>query len=497
MQIICVARGAFSEGKQLAEKLASKLGYDCLAREELTDAASREGIPVGKLEMAMVRRRPLSESLAIEKERFKAFVTATLCSRALQSDMVYHGRIGQFVLPGVPHVLRVRAIMEREARISSTMAVLGLDRDKAKKYTDEVDEDVRRWVRVMYNVDWDNPSYYDVVINFSQLNVANAAAGLVSMAQLPEFQATPASRRILMDLDLASRARLAVGADPRTQGMDVQVRAEHGRVSVAYRPQDERPAQIIPDILKEVEGVEEVICTMATTNLLWIQERFDPRSETLPQILEVAGKWNAAVEVVRIAEDAEEGDVPQDSAAPVVVPAPEHGGILDDAAETEGIQDEGVRETMGRLVAAGRAGGARVIRGEPQKLIHSLDRSVPYNLIVIGNVFLSKVDSVRKRNTRDLITHLSDNLRVPVIGTEDLKTQYLFGPRDWFRMAAFGAVAALLFFLVFTNQAEVMEFLSGERYRFVSAACLFAFVPLFAYNYGNFWRLLLRLLKFE
>ncbi len=499
MQIVCVSRGTFSEGKELAEKLASKLGYDCLAREELTDAASAAGIPVGKLEMAMVRRRPLSEALAIEKERFKAFVTATLCERALESDLVYHGRIGQFVLPGTPHVLRVRAIMDREARISSTMVSLGLDWDKAKKYTEQVDEDVHRWVRVMYNVDWDDPAYYDVVVNFAHLNVNNAAAGLVSMAQLPEFQATPASRQILTDLDVASRARLAIGGDQRTHRVDVQVRAERGRVSVTYRPQDERAAQMIPDILQGVKGIEEVVCTMATTNLLWIQERFDPRSESLPHILEVAGKWNAAVELLRLSEGEGQGEDPEETSddAPTAALEGEHGGILDDAPEAEKIQDEGLRETMGRLVAAGCAGGARLVRGEPQKLIHSLDRSVPYSLIVVGDVFLSKVDSVRKRNTRDLITYLSDHLRVPVVGTDDLKTQYLFGSRDWFKMAAYGAVALVLFFLVFTNQAGVMSFLSGESYRLLAAACLIAFVPLFAYNYGNFWRLLLRLLKFE
>jgi cytidylate kinase len=495
MQIICVSRGT-AEGKELAENLASKLGYDCLAREELTDAASGAGIPVGKLEMAMVRRRPLSESLAVEKERFKAFVTATLCERALQSDMVYHGRIGQFVLPGVPHVLRVRAIMDRESRISSTMSSLGLEREKARKYTEQVDEDVRRWVRVMYNVDWDSPAYYDVVVNFSHMNVSNAAVGLVSMAQLPEFQATPASRQILVDLDLASRARLAVGSDQRTMGVDVQVRAEQGHVSVTYRPQDERAAQAIPDIVGKVEGVDEVVCTMATTNLLWIQERFDPRSESLPQVLEVAGKWNAAVEVLRLAEGGGEIEEPEEPVSPVV-PGEEHGGILDDAPETGEIQDEGLRETLSRLVAAGRAGGSRVVRGEPQKIVHSLDRSVPYSLIVVGDVFLSKVESVRKRNTRDLITYLADNLRVPVIGTDDLKAQYLFGPREWLRMGVFGLLAFALFYSVFTHQPEVQGFLSGETYRLAAVVCLFIFVPFFAFNYGNFWRLILRLFKFE
>jgi len=499
MQIICVSRGTYSGGRDLSEKLAVNLGYDCLARDELTDAASVAGIPVGKLEMAMVRRRPLSESLAIEKERFKAFVTATICERALESSLVYHGRIGQFVLPGVSNILRVRAIMDEEGRTAATMARLGLDREKARKYNVQVDDDVHRWVRVMYNVDWDNPAYYDMVVNFSHMNVDNTATGLVAMAQLPEFQATPASRQVLLDLDVASRSRLAVGADTRTHEMVVQVRAERGRVSVTYRPQDERSAQVIPDILQNLDGVVEVVCTMATTNLLWIQERFDAGSESLPQVLEIAGKWNAAVQVVRLAgNEADQADEQTEEATEAPAPSSEDdGGILDDAPDTREIQDEGLKETMGRLVAAGCSGGSRLVRGGSQKLLHSLDRSVPYSLVVVGDVFLSKAESVRKRQARDLITYLADNLRVPVIGNDELKAQYLFGPRDWLRMAAYGASAFLLFFLVFTHQEEVMIFMSGDRFRLLAVAVLAVFVPIFAFIYGNFWRLVLKLFKFE
>ena len=55
MQIVCISRGTLSGGKELAERLAEKLGCACLSREELSDAATAEGIQVGKLEMSMVR----------------------------------------------------------------------------------------------------------------------------------------------------------------------------------------------------------------------------------------------------------------------------------------------------------------------------------------------------------------------------------------------------------------------------------------------------------
>jgi hypothetical protein len=379
------------------------------------------------------------------------------------------------------------------------MARLGLDRDKARRYNQQVDEDVHRWVRVMYNVDWDNPAYYDMVVNFSHVNVDNVAAGMVSMAQLPEFQATPASRQTLIDLDVGSRARLAIGADPITGEMDVQVLAQRGRVSVTYRPQDERLVQNIPDILQKLEGVNEIVCTMATTNLLWIQERFDPQSVSLSQMLEIAGKWNAAVEVLRLVEGGA-GEEPGPSGESVeAVRLEDHGGILDDTPVVEDHQDDDVKETIGQLVAAGRSGGSRLVQGGPQELLHSLDRSVPYSLIVVGDVFLSKVESARKRMSRDLMTYLADNLRVPVIGSDELKTQYLFGPRDWLRLVAFGVTAFVLFYFVMTHQTAVLDFLiqGGRAQRILAMVCLFTFVPLFAYNYGTFWRLVLRLFKFE
>ena len=67
MQVICLSRGTHSGGRELAEQLARKLDYACLSREELNDAATNEGIPVGRLEMAMVRPGIFSERLALER----------------------------------------------------------------------------------------------------------------------------------------------------------------------------------------------------------------------------------------------------------------------------------------------------------------------------------------------------------------------------------------------------------------------------------------------
>ena len=499
MQIVCISRGTLAGGRALAEKLAAKLGYDCLSREELTEAATRAGIPVGKLEMAVVRRRPLDERLALEKDRYQAFVTATLCERALKGSIVYHGRTGHLVLPGLQHVLRVRVIQDPERRVEMVMERLGLDRAKALRYLEQVDEDRQRWVRTLYGTDWNDPGQYDLVVNLSNLVVDNAAAGLVHMSRLPEFQVTPVVQRTLQDLLLAARCRLQLGSDQRTRDMDVRVTAQDGVVTVTYLPRDAQRQELLPAALEGVEGIASILCTMASTNVLWIQERFDPANPALDQLIDVAGKWNAAVELLQLTgEEVEPERAAAEPSPPAPAPAAD-GGILDDA-QAPASEDENLAAVRQRLIEAGRAGSVRrVPASSARQVLNALDRSAPYNLVVIGEVFCDKNHAAQTRLTAEMVGMLAENLRVPVVEQKDLKAQFLFSPGQWVRMLVLGLLAATMFLLVFTHQLPVGEFLvkPGTSNRILAVLAVVAFVPAFAFCYGTFTRLLLRLLRFE
>ncbi len=516
MQIICISRGTFSGGKKLAEALAEKLGFDCLAREELTDMATASGIPVGKLEMTVVRRRPMTEAMIIERERYKAFVTSVLCERARSRGLVYHGRTGHLVLPGVTHVLRLRAILDPEQRVLSAMDRLRLSREKAQSYINDVDEDRHRWVRTLYNADWKDPTSYDLVVNLSHMSVENAATALVSMAQLPEFQATPATKQKIDDLLLASRCRLALGSDPRSRDMDVKVRSDGGIVSVTYLPRHEGKAELIPEVLATVPDVNEVLCTMASTNVLWIQGKFDPQSESLEQIVDIATRWNAAVELMEIKDEEEPASPAPESLTPEQKSdagfpySSENGGILDDEAfdyETE--LDEGLRKTRQRLISAGRAGGYRVLKGCPKDVLSSIDRTVDYNLVVVGDLCPSKGSSVSKRRTQEMVSYLLDNMHVPVIEASEMKSQFMFGPAQFMKLLGFAAMVVIMVFGVMSHQKDVLEFISkgtclfsaceevGMSNRILSALAIALFVPVFAFCYGGFTRFIFRILRFD
>jgi len=519
MQVICISRGTHIGGKELAERVARKLDYACLSREELNEAATNEGIPVGRLEMAMVRPGIFSERLALERDHYLAFTTAYLCDKAMEGGLVYHGRTGHFLLPGVSHVLKVRVLADLEYRIKTVMRDLGLDRAKARRYIEDVDEDRRRWVRSVYAVSWEDAANYDVVLNLAQVSMENAATVLMQMAQLPDFQATPASRRSMEDLRLAAKARTLLARDERTHGASVKVRADNGVVNVTYLPQDAKLAAAIPEVCRALPGLEDIRATMAMTNLLWIQEEFEPHSELYNEMVELATKWNAAVELIRTAPQEESPPAREDAPARTgrQAASPEareyNGGIEEDVAETEAANG-GLERTLDELARVGRSGGGRVVYGEPQHLVDTLDRSIPYTLVVLGDLFLSKGHAARLRATRDLRSFLSDQIKAPVVTADELGGQYFFGRRDILSTALFLLLAAALYYLVFVYQEPILAFLGHSGWyaeaiegtflskfawmaKVVVSLVVFLFVPIVAYFYGNVARAFLKLIKME
>ncbi|MGW8265811.1 MAG: cytidylate kinase-like family protein, partial [Longimicrobiales bacterium] len=392
MQIICVSMGTYGGAKELAQSLSEKMGYPCLCRDDLIEAAIREGIHVGKLEMAMVKPRGFTEKLARERDHYLAFSRAFLCEQALKGDVIYYGRTGHLLLPGISHVLRVRVVWDMEHRIQTIMQKMGLERDKAVRYVREVDEDRSRWVRSMYGIAIEEAINYDVTVNLQQMTVGNASSALVGVAQLPDFQMTPASAKALKDLYLGAAARLALARDKRTHAAVLKVRADDGVVTVSYRPQDYGVGAFIPSVLESVEGIRDLRVTMATANLLWIQERYDPGSELFGKVVEIATKWNAAVELLRLApESAELPGAPEaipaegfpadrisetdlvapakPAASPAAGEATEYDGGIEGDEEEEDADDGGLEPTLGKLAEVGRSGGGRSVFGSRQRLV--------------------------------------------------------------------------------------------------------------------------------
>jgi cytidylate kinase len=497
----------FQSGRgELAQVLARKTGWPVLSREELIDEARKLGIKIGRLEVAMIKTPGLSEKLVREKELYLAFLTATLCEKASQGNLIYHGRAGHLLLPGVSHRLRVGLTAPQEIRIKRTAQALKLPPEKAETYLAQLDEDVGKWIRYIHRVDGRDPNHFDLFFNLENMGLSNAAGILCATVELPDFQPTPASLKLLNDLNLSAQAKVRLALDERTLQADLQVHADDGVITVTYPPEQDAASRYIPQVLAELPGCREIQCTMAETNILWVQERFEPKSENFGQIIRLAQRWGAAVELMRLLPP---GELPDDAEALGASPdygyarqecalAPD-GGVQDDDPQTA-TDDGGLSQTEEELVDLGRFGGRHTVCGGYDQILERVQGSGRYTLVVIGDMFISKGYSARTRQTRELALTIRDRLKAPVITADELKSQLLFGKRQAATLLGYLVFIVMIYVLVFTNQKPVLDFLGGplhENFKIVAAVAVALFSPLIAYVYGTVSGLTLKIINVD
>ena len=155
------------------------------------------------------------------------------------------------------------------------MQRLNLDWEKGKEYIRKLDQDMENWAHFLHGVTLTSPEHFDMVLNLKNMSTQSASAFLCSMVQSPEFQPTPASLAALKNQWLAAQARDRLMRDERTGWADLNVTAQNGRITTTYMPGQSHVAREIPAVLSGLEGADDLVCTMATTNILWVAETFD------------------------------------------------------------------------------------------------------------------------------------------------------------------------------------------------------------------------------
>jgi len=208
--IITISRGTLSGGRAVAQCLAEKLGCLCVGREILQEAAATLGVSEealsGKFEAPPGRWARLTD----ERRTYLNAVQAALAEHCAEGSLVYHGLAGQFLLRGLPAVLRVRLIAPLDLRVRALMETHHrMSASAAEEFIHHVDHDRRRWVRLMYGADVEDPSLYDLTVNLQSLSLETVCAVIAELAAQPQYQITDEVKQKLEAFAADCRARLS------------------------------------------------------------------------------------------------------------------------------------------------------------------------------------------------------------------------------------------------------------------------------------------------
>ena len=193
----------------MAECLAERLGYPSLAREILRVAAAKLGAAEEILKSKFETTPGLWERLSREREKYVLAVRTALLEACLQGCLVYHGLAGQFLLRGLPGVMRVRLIAPLETRIRVLLdAHHRMSRRAAEDFIRSVDQERKRWVKITYGEDVEDPSLYDLTVNLRTLSPESACATIEEAASRPAFRVTDEVRGRWADAAAEAHRRL-------------------------------------------------------------------------------------------------------------------------------------------------------------------------------------------------------------------------------------------------------------------------------------------------
>ncbi|MHC4401377.1 MAG: cytidylate kinase-like family protein [Planctomycetota bacterium] len=254
MSIITISRGSYSFGKEVAEKVARKLDYECVSRDVLIEASEEFNVPEIKLLHAIRDAPSFFDRFTFEKEKYLAYFRAALLGHFQKGNVVYHGLAGHFLVKDVSHVLKVRILAEMEDRVKAVKEREGMTSEQeALRAVKHIDEARRKWSLHISGIDTNDPSLYDLVIHIKKLSTDDAAEVICHTVGLDRFQPTTESQQAMDDLVLATRVRASlVESYPR-----VSVTAKVGAVYVGLEGAKPSERTEIQEAVGQIPGVKK------------------------------------------------------------------------------------------------------------------------------------------------------------------------------------------------------------------------------------------------
>jgi cytidylate kinase len=260
MPILTMSHEIGAGGPEIAQKVAERLGSHYVDQELISEAALRYGLQEEKLSNLDESKPSLFERFDAETRRYITVLQTALYEFAEKDRVVLMGRAGQWLLRGIPHVLRVRVMAPFDLRVKRLAKKLSGQmgeqtnprtvHDMARR--DDMDKAGR--MRYLYEVDVKDPALYDLVINTEKLSIDASVELIAGMLQRPELATTPAGQQLIADRSLASRVQVALATHPETRKYRITVEAKTGVVTLEGTAAMDEAV----DVAREVVGVRDV-----------------------------------------------------------------------------------------------------------------------------------------------------------------------------------------------------------------------------------------------
>lgn len=268
MSIVTISRSFCTQGNIVAEKVAQKLGYECVSFEILLEASKQFNIPETTLSKAIHDGPSVYDRLTHGKERYIGFIQAALLNHLKKGNIIYHGLAGHFFVQNVPHVLKVRLLADMDTRVEEEMRRENVHEAVARERITKDDKDRCNWSSYLYKIDTRDPELYDLTINLSHISIEDCVTIICETLKTPYFAKSQKAKVQLQDMALSATVKAAIIDGYYT----AEVTSQEGNVIIK-----------LPEPITNVNKTKEEIRTL-TEDIQGINDiYFNIKSNALPR----------------------------------------------------------------------------------------------------------------------------------------------------------------------------------------------------------------------
>jgi len=254
MAVVTISHQMGAGGPEIGMKLAQRLGYRYVDQELVLDVARRYGVAEDKLSHLDESKPTLFERFDTETRYYITILQTSLLDFAEMDNAVLMGRGGQWLLRGIPHVVRARVIAPFEVRVkrwikrTTDMTGETPTQRAAADFVRRDDAEKAGRMRYLYEVDLADPMLYDFTLSTERLSYEAAVDMIETAARRPEVTTTDAARRTVASRALASRVQVALAINAETRRYRISVEADDGVVTLEGTGALERAVEVARDV---------------------------------------------------------------------------------------------------------------------------------------------------------------------------------------------------------------------------------------------------------
>lgn len=259
MRLITVSRQSGSLGDEITDLLARSLGLAVINKGSLERTLLEHGVPETSVERFDEKKPGFWEFFSAERDRYYHYLKASILEMVATGDHIILGRGASAILDEVPGVLNLRFVAPMPVRIQRIMESHSCDEHHARRIIHETDHNRAGFHHVFFNVDWDSPDLYDIVVNTAEIPPAAIVQSIQTIVSSPDrvTRAEAAEERI-GEMRIAQAILTRIIFEERIPLRFPAVEVHRGVATISGSVSVEANVERCEAAAKSVDGVEGV-----------------------------------------------------------------------------------------------------------------------------------------------------------------------------------------------------------------------------------------------